>query len=261
MKAERLYMTLKAEKNYKRYSIKLQEIVKGIGISFIISAAIAWLLYRSLYGLLLFPLVCPVVFWKQRKEAIDKQQQQLRVEFKECIRVVTTSLYAGYSVENAFLEAEKELVCLWGSQADMCVELRYINQQVRLNTPVEKLIQNLAERSGVEEILNFGQVFGYARRSGSDFLRILKDTSDRIAQKIELEQELQTMVAAKKLEQKIMNVIPMGILCFVEITSPGFLQIMYTGVLGRVIMTIFLLVYAGAYLLSEKIVNIVVTIQ
>lgn len=170
--------------------------------------------------------------------------------------MVTTSLYAGYSIENAFLEAEKELTHLLGSQADMCVELRYINQQVRLNVPVEKLIQNLAERSGVEEILNFGQVFGYARRSGSDFPRILKDTTDRITRKVELEQELQALVAAKRLEQKIMNVIPMGILLFVEMTSPGFLEIMYTSLFGRVIMTIFLLVYAGAYFLSEKLVNI-----
>ena len=64
------------------------------------------------------------------------------------------------------------------------------------------------------------------------------------------------MVAAKRLEQRIMNVIPLGILLFVNFTSPGFLDVMYTGLSGRMIMTVFLLVYAGAYLLSGKIVDI-----
>ena len=138
----------------------------------------------------------------------------------------------------------------------MCRELQVINQQLRLNVPVEELLQNLADRSGVEEIYSFGQVFGYAKRNGSDFLHVLKDTSQRIADKIDLEREITTMVAAKRLEQKIMNVIPMGILLFVDITSPGFLDIMYTGMAGRVIMSVCLLVYGAAYLLSGRIVDI-----
>ena len=201
-------------------------------------------------------IVLPFTFVSYKRRAVKKQQLMLREQFKECIRVVTASLYSGYSVENAFREAEKELVHLLGERADMCQELRVINQQIRLNMPVESLLRDLAERSGVEEISGFGQVFGYAKRNGSDFVRILKDTTLRISEKAGLEQELQIMVASRQLEQKIMNVIPLGILFFVQLSSPGFLDIMYAGALGRTIMSICLVVYGVAYLISEKIVDI-----
>lgn len=243
-------------KDYRRYRMGPKDMLVCVGKGVALSTAIAWLFYRSLWGMLVFPAVLFLMYRERKRAGIKEQQQALREQFKECIRSVTASMYSGYSVENAFVEAEKELVHLLGEEAVMCRELQFMNQQIRLNIPAEQLLQNLADRSGVEEIFGFGQVFGYAKRSGSDFARILKDTADRIAEKAELEKELQAMTAARRLEQKIMNVIPMGILFFVDITSPGFLQIMYSGSFGRTVMSILLLVYAGAWLLSGKIVDI-----
>ena len=245
-----------AGRDYRRYHRSLADMllctVQALGLSLLIS----WLFYRSLWGMVAFAGVWPFLYWGRRRAKIKMQQQRLREQFKECIRVVTASLYSGYSVENAFLEAEKELGHLLGEKAEMCRELRSINQQIRLNIPVEGLLADLAERSGVEEIVRFGQVFGFAKRNGSDFARVLRETSRRIGDKIELERELKTMAAARRLEQRIMNVIPMGILFFVDLTSPGFLQVMYEGVPGRVIMSLCLLIYGGAYLLSGRIADI-----
>ena len=248
--------TVTEEKDYSIYCMQAGDLAACTAVAAGLSVVIAWLFYRSAYGMLVMPVVWLVFYLSRKREGVKKQQQRLRSQFKECIRIVTASLYSGYSIENAFSEAEKELVQLLGKQEDMCRELHRINQQIRLNIPVETLLQNLAGRSGVEEIYSFGQVFTYAKRSGSDFARILKDTSERITEKAELEREIATMVAAKRMEQRIMNVIPLGILFFVEVTSPGFLQVMYTGMFGRVIMTVFLLVYGAAYLLSGKLVEI-----
>ena len=243
-------------KNYGKYQMGATDWIYCTAKATVISAAIAWLFYRNFRGLLIMPIVWALFFWQQKKEGGKKQRQRLRSQFKECIRIVTGLLYSGYSIENAFKEAERELCQLWGKQAEMCRELCIINQHIKLNIPVEALLQNLAERSGVEEILGFGQVFSFAKRSGSDFARILKDTAERIGEKADLERELETLVAARQLEQKIMNVIPLGILFFVDITSPGFLGIMYSSSLGRVFMSVCLLLYGGAYLLSGKIVDI-----
>lgn len=248
-------MILTEGKDYRKYRIGPGDVLiclaRGIGLS----AAVAWLFYRSIWGMLSGIVVLPFLYVDYRRRAVRKQQLLLRQQFKECIRVVTASLYSGYSVENAFQEAEKELIHLLGVQADMCRELHVINQQMKLNMTVTELLCDLADRSGVEEILGFAQVFGYAKQNGSDFIRILKDTTRRISEKAELEQELQLMVASRQMEQKVMNVIPLGILFFVELTSPGFLDMMYAGGLGRTIMSICLVVYGAAYLISGKIVD------
>ncbi len=244
------------EKDYRIYHLTARDMGVCTGGAVILSGCIAWLFYKSIWGFLVLPLAWSLLYWGQKRNGVKRQQQRLREQFRECIRVVASSMYSGYSVENAFLEAEKELTHLLGAQADMSRELGHINRQLTLNVPVESLLLKLADRSGVEEIFGFGQVFGYAKRNGSDFARILRDTSERIGEKIELEREIAAMVAAKRLEQRIMNVIPFGILLFVNLTSPGFLEMMYGGAFGRTVMTFCLLVYAGAFLLSERIMDI-----
>lgn len=232
------------------------DMAQCIGKAMIFSMGIAWLFYRSIVGITVAAVLIPMMYHLQRQGNIRKRQERLRNQFKECIRVVTASMQVGYSVENAFREAQRELEQLLGRQADICRELQQMNQQIRLNVPIEKLLEQLAYRSGVEEIFGFGQVFGYAKRSGGDFQRILQDTGERIAEKADLEQEIAVMIAGKQMEQKIMNVIPLGILFLIDRTSPEFLEMMYEGAFGRICMTVCLLAYGGAYLLSQKIVDI-----
>lgn len=244
------------EEDYRNYRMKRTDLAVCTGKAAIVSLAVAWLFYRNPAGFSVFFGVWPVFFCQRRREKAKIRQETLRNQFKECIRVVTASMHVGYAAENAFLEAEKELVQLLGSQADMCRELRYMNRQLKLNVPIEGLLESLANRSGVEEIFSFGQVFGYAKRNGSDFVRILRDTAERISEKAELEQEIQTMIAARQLEQKIMNGVPLGILLFIDLSSPEFLEMMYAGAFGRICMTGCLAAYIGAYLLSRRFVDI-----
>lgn len=242
--------------DYRVYRGTPRDFLMCMGKAGILSLVLSWLFYHTLAGVVMVAFLAPMMYRMQKRSAIRARQENLRNQFKECIRVVTASMQAGYSAENAFGEAEKELTLLLGSDADMCRELRRVNQQLRLNVTIESLMQDLADRSGVEEISSFGEVFGYAKRNGSDFLRILTDTSERITEKAELEQEIQVMVSGRQMEQRVINVVPMGILCFIDLTSPEFLQAMYEGAFGRIAMTFCLLAYGGAYLLSKKLVDI-----
>ena len=87
-------------------------------------------------------------------------------------------------------------------------------------------------------------------------MKIFQDTTEKIRQKVEVEREIETVMAAKKAEQRIMDLVPFGILLYVGLTSPEFLQPMYGNITGVVVMTICLLGYAGAFLLAEKILDI-----
>ena len=64
------------------------------------------------------------------------------------------------------------------------------------------------------------------------------------------------MMAAKKLEFKIMCAIPFAMICYLKLSFPSFMQVLYGNVLGVVIMTICLLVYVIAFEMGKKIVEI-----
>ena len=110
----------------------------------------------------------------------------------------------------------------------------------------------------MEDIQSFAEVFRTARRSGGDLVAITKITSDRIGEKIEVKREINTILAGKKMEGRIMNLVPLGMILYFWLCCPGFLDCLYTGMKGRLVMTIFLIVYLMAYGLNQKICNITV---
>ena len=73
---------------------------------------------------------------------------------------------------------------------------------------------------------------------------------------VDVGREIETALAAKRMEQTIMTAMPCGILLYMRLASPGFLDLMYTTALGIAIMTACLGAYAAAVLWSRKIVHI-----
>ena len=125
-----------------------------------------------------------------------------------------------------------------------------------MNQPIEKLFYEFAAASGCEDILNFAEVFLFAKRSGGDFGRIIKSTTERIRDKMEVEEEIQTVLSGKKMEQKVMSVIPIGLLVYLRLTSGDFLAPLYGNAAGICVMTGALAAYGVALWLSEKIISI-----
>ena len=217
-----------------------------------ITALIAKLFYKSAVALLLF---FPVYYF-YRKYCVKKEQEErkrrLLREFKDCMEIIEGNLLAGYALENAFLDAGKELKELHGEGGLMQTELEIINRKVCMNQPLEIVFEEFAQRCGVEEIQNFSEVLSFAKRSGGNLVGIIQNTVRNISSKIQIEEEIQTMIAQKKLEQKVMNVMPLFLLFNLDITSPGYLNVLYHNVLGVIFMTICLLGYIASVLLSER---------
>lgn len=243
-------------KDYQKYTLDWKEKFLWILSSFAIAGLVSWLFYRSLYGMI---VMLPLLFLTRRsfcRYLLGKRKREMLYQFGEMLQIMYSSLKAGYSVENAFTQAWKEYAKLHGEKSIMAQEFCNISHQMMLNEPLEQLVEDLAQRSGIEEIVSFSQVFAFAKRSGGDMMKIFRGTVEKIRQKAEVEREISTVVTAKKTEQRIMDLVPFGILFYVGVTSPEFLAPLYKNPLGAFVMTVCLFVYAGAFLLSEKILDI-----
>jgi tight adherence protein B len=73
---------------------------------------------------------------------------------------------------------------------------------------------------------------------------------------MDVENEINVLVSAKKMEQKIMDVVPFAIVLYIGATSKDFFEPLYHNATGIAVMSVCLVVYLAAYALSEKIVSI-----
>lgn len=241
--------------DYRRYEFTWKERMVLFLEYLLLDGAVSFLFYRSWIPFVLF-LPGFLLFLKlKREEQRKKRIRRLGSQFLTGMQAVSNALAAGYSVENAFGEALKDLQKAYGNNL-IVTEFSVIVTQLSLGRTLESLLEELAARSGEEDIKSFAEVFAAAKRSGGDLISIIRNTVSSISQKEETRQEIQVCIAAKKLEQNVMSVVPLFILAYVGAASPGFLDVMYHNVTGIAIMSICLVIYFLAWMLGRRIVKI-----
>ncbi|MDO4437897.1 MAG: type II secretion system F family protein [Eubacteriales bacterium] len=192
----------------------------------------------------------------KQKELSDKRKLKLSAEFRECSEILSSYINAGYSVENAFLICSREAERLFGKEAEISIGFKEIVAGIRMNKPVEVLLETFAETSGLAEIMSLAEVFSIAKRTGGDLKEIIDRTVNVIREKSELMDEIRNMTAAKRYEQKIMNILPFAVIIYINLTQSDFLNIMYEQVAGRIVMSICLIMFIISYFISRKMMNI-----
>lgn len=214
------------------------------------------LFYDSLFAVIVLLPVSLPWYIHQKKMRIKSDRRLIGIQFRDALGSVLTNMKAGYSAENAFIEARRDMDFLYGKKSLISRELGRIGKGIRNNVPLEKLILKFGEESGNDDIQDFAEVFAVAKKSGGNMTQIIGRTAAVISQKMDVEKEIDVLISAKRMEARIMNIVPFFIIFYVSLTSPGFFEPLYHNPFGIVLMTICMGLYIFAYLMSERIVNI-----
>ncbi|MDO5702013.1 MAG: type II secretion system F family protein [Lachnospiraceae bacterium] len=242
--------------DYRFYKLSTKELAVSVLVYAAGAVALMILFYDRWYiAIAAAPGIVPYLK-AVRAEKAEKRRRNLTYDFRDALDSLSVSLKAGYSVENAFPAAARDLAAILGRDADITKEMQYISRQSALSIPVENLISDFAYRSGSEDIQNFAAVFTAAKRLGGNMPAIIRSAADSIGGKIDVSREIETTLSAKQMEQKIMMVMPCCIIIYMRLSSPGFLDQMYTTLLGAVVMSACLIGYGAAVYWSSKIVKI-----
>ena len=242
--------------DYQSYSLSSREMAEHILECALFVMLVSWLFYDSCVT---FAFVAPyaALTLKRKKEKLcARRRRQLETEFKETILIVSSNIQAGYSIENAFKEAQQEIAALFGKGSLMLAELRLMVRRLDNNEQLEDILKDLAKRSGADDIRDFADIFQIAKRSGGNMRGVIANTASIISGKQEVRREIETVVSEKKLEQKIMRYIPFIIMVYISLTSEHYFEGLYHNILGWSVMTAGLAVYFAACRLADKILEI-----
>ena len=246
----------KTTTDYNRYNFTKSEFAKhllmGAGYFFLMGM----IFYQNFFLSLL--AVTGTVFYvkEQRRRSIRGRKEVLLLQFREAMYALGSSLSAGRSVEQAFIQSYSDLKIMFDMDQDIMIEWQLIVHKMGMNASIEEALLDFAQRADIEDIHNFVGVFVMGRRSGGDLVHIIKESSQLINEKIEIQKEIDVLVTQKKFEQEILSYIIPGMILFFTVTSPNFLAPLYEGMAGRGIMTLALVLYMVSSRIGKRIVEI-----
>lgn len=185
---------------------------------------------------------------------LEKRKQTLLLQFKDLLETLTASYSAGLNTRDAFRDAINDMVDIYGEDADIVAEVDLINDGMASNFTIEKLLENFAQRSGLDDVESFANVFDACLRQGANIKDVISQTRDIINDKIEMEMEIKTLLASNQNELYIMLVMPLVIM--LTLSGMSDLSVVSNTSLNVIVKLISIGIFIGAFFLGKKITKI-----
>lgn len=259
--------------NYKVYYMsKIEKLLYSL-LAFAVGAAVGYLFYggigknsfgestmttyilnvviSGIVGLAAVKLFIPI----RTNQIIEKRRKQLSVQFRDMLDSLNTSLGSGKNIPDSFASVYEDLKLQYEEGAFILNELEIILSGMQNNIAIEDMLYDFGERSGIEDIKSFSDVFKISYRKGGNIKDIIKNTHAILSDKMEIKEEIETTVSASKMEQNIMLVMPILIIGMIKMMSPEFAD-NFTTISGIASTTIAVVLFVAAYFIGKKILNI-----
>ena len=241
--------------NYNQYEMTFREKWFSFLSAFSVLFVTGYIFYRHIaLSCMLACLAALYPKWRV-KELIAKRKEELTLQFRQALHALSSAVGAGKSLENAFREIVSDLKLLYPDpQTYIVSEFELINRQVENGTPIEKAVMDFGLRSGVDDLIQFGNVLVTCKRSGGNLVSVIRRTADIIGDKLEIEQEISVMIAQKRFETKVLTIAPIAVVAVLTFGSPDYMEPLYHG-LGHVFMSVSLLLLTACHWWAKKIMN------
>lgn len=205
----------------------------------------------SIIGLVAAKLFLPL----RVKTKIQKRKQALARQFRDMLDGLTTALSAGKNVTDSFYSVYDDLKIQYDEGAYILKELEVIIAGIQNNIAIEDVLMDFGKRSDIEDIVNFASVFQTCYREGGNIKDVIKNTHTILSDKMEISEEIETLVTSNKTEQNIMLVMPIVLIGIMKFGSPDFAANFVTPT-GIISTTISIVVFAIAYFIGRAVLSI-----
>ncbi len=226
--------------------------LEGLGITVLA----AFLCFRSLPALLAAPpVIAGFLHFKEEQKAHRIYLAQ-QTEFKNLMADLYSTTAAGGTLEKALRDALQEMRRSAGRYPGLKPQMERMIVELDRNIPMGTVLDHFGSRCKDPEIQHFVQVLKAAVSSGGSLADIICRTAEMAALRAEMNAEIETMLAGRKTELRVMLVVPAGILLYMNLGSPEYMSVLYQGAAGRVIMCGALALYIAAFVIGLRILDI-----
>ncbi|MEE1038644.1 MAG: type II secretion system F family protein [Eubacterium sp.] len=168
---------------------------------------------------------------------LKKQRRELKNQFKDVLYQMSSSFETGRNMYQALMESEKYISMIYGTDASMAVELRKMIYEIGNNRDSdERVIREFAYKTDIAEIESFSDAYSICKETGGNLEKSIRAASLTLRETMEIEKEIEKIMSQKVFEGRIVAMMPLCIILILNICSPGYLEVMYTTIAGRMIM-------------------------
>lgn len=243
--------------DYHFYKPNKEELLRYYPAACIALALLGLLFYRSL----IMAAVCALAAFPLKRfygEYLRRRRlENLQEGFRDALYSISGSVAAGRQLPQAISEAALSASSAYGADSDIAKELSHIaSVYTESHGDAYALLSDFGRRSGLTEVTQFAQSCSICRRCGGDMEAVALKSASLLLDRIELGREVKGLIKQKKTDIWMLTALPLGTLVFLNLVSYSYLQPLYSGLSGRLLMTLCLLGICAALYWCIRITDI-----
>jgi tight adherence protein B len=258
--------------NYKVYYMSVSEKIFSFLAFLVLGGIVGLIFYGNLFmsdgeptgatyisnivvfavaGLIANKIFAPVL----EKSKCDKRKAVLAKQFREFLSSLNSSISSGSNIAMAIRTAHEDMVSQFGADAYIAQEVQEMRTGMDNNISIYVTLRNFAERSGIEDVADFANVFEICFQKGGDMQKVVRNSYDMMGNKMIIQEEIQTMMTSNRTQQSVMSVVPIAIIAFLRLSSSSFAE-SFASATGVLTMTVAIGIFVGSFLYGRKIIDI-----
>ena len=239
--------------DYRIYRMNFGEALTGITAGAAILTAITYLFFWN-YKIALIALIPGgIAGFKIYKDSLRKKRSaKLLEQFSEFLEGLDSALSTGNVVFDALRICHGQLCNSYGKDSFICKEIERMILGVINGWQLFDMMNDFADRSGMEDIRSFADVFAVTVSRGGNVKEAVAYSRRTIGEKIEAEMNIKTRLESGRQELRIMMVLPLIILLM---TSETNISMGGSGTFF-IVKCIVMVMYVSAYFIGRRLLNV-----
>ncbi|MCD6423678.1 MAG: type II secretion system F family protein [Elusimicrobia bacterium] len=217
-------------------------------------ALIGFFLFQALFGKvvfsILFAIACYIIPGKIAKKSFEKRLTLFEDQMIDCFGILTNSLQAGSSLLQGLEVMVRE------SDPPLSEEFGEVLREVRLGVPVDKALKNLTQRIPSRDLHMAVLAINVTREYGGNLSEILMRIVQVMRERRKIQGKIDSITAQGRVSGWIVTVVPFFLLVVLRFMEPEMFGLMFTTVLGNILLFLAVVMVALGNFFIQKIVTI-----
>jgi tight adherence protein B len=135
-------------------------------------------------------------------------------------------------------------------------EFERVVSDEQLGVPLEHSLAAVSERMDNRDLQQVVLVASLQREAGGNSAEVLDRVADTIRDRVALRRLVTTLTAQGRMTRWIVTMLPLGIVMFIALTKPGYLDPLLRTPLGNVLLAVSFVMTVCGSLIIKRIVHI-----
>ena len=177
------------------------------------------------------------------KRATKRRHKKFLNEFANSIDVIVRGVKSGLPLNECLGIIARE------SPQPICGEFQELVEQQRVGVPLADCFDRMMTRMPLPEVKFFAIVIAIQQQAGGNLSEALGNLSSVLRDRKKLQAKVQALSAEAKASAAVLGSLPFIVMILVYITTPGYISLLWTTVMGR-----FLLLGGGLWMMMGLLV-------